>query len=127
MIRASDSVVGEKSSTAEVHANQYGANVIHYLAATDDLEKLREFAQPRLLMQDHAGNSPLHYASESSSYRVAEYIISLFPDAPFYNQSHLTPGHFAARIGDLPMLRILSRSPRVMESVSFTGWNPLHY
>jgi hypothetical protein len=83
--------------------------------------------QPRLRTSGRADNSLLHYAAEPGSYCVAEYIVLLFPDVPFYNQSNLAPGHFAATIGDLSILKILSKSHRVIESTSFTAWNPLHY
>jgi ankyrin repeat protein len=101
--------------------------MIHFFAATNNLEKLREVAQPHLLITDFAGNSPLHYATESRSYLVAQYIVSLFPDVPFFNQAHLTPAHIAAKIGDLDLLKLFSVSKGLIESVTFTGWNPLHF
>jgi hypothetical protein len=90
--------VAEESAAAEFHPHQYGVNILSYFVATDNLGKLQEIAQPRVLIADHAGNSPLHYAAESGSYRVSEYIVSLFPEIPIYNQSNFTPSHFAPEL-----------------------------
>jgi ankyrin repeat protein len=124
-MRSPDATI-EKFSSAEIHADQYDPNICRYYAATDNVDKLREAKLAWLLKPDHMGNSALHYAAESGSYRAAEYIISFDLPTSFPNDLDLTPAHLAARIGDLTMLTILSKSPAIITSVSLTGWNPLH-
>ena len=115
--------------TAQSHAstmNSSGASSIHYFAASNSIVKIREAAKPKLLLPDFDRNSPLHYAAEAGSYAVAEFIVELFPETEFYNLEHVTPGHVAARVGDVRMLEILSRSERMLKSPTFSGWTPLH-
>ena len=104
-----------------------GASSIHYYASTNSIVKIREAARPRLLLPDFYRNSPLHYAAESGSYAVAQFIVDIFPETEFYNLEHVTPGHVAARVGDAKMLEILSHSQKILTSPTFSGWTPLHF
>ena len=116
-----------------VNLASFGSNYINVLASNDNVTKLldllkdKNFSIEEISKQDYKGNTPMHYAAISSSYKIAKLLMTFLISDPLQNKYGLTPIHFAAQVGDLMMLNILKESKIMMSKTSNCGWHPIHF
>ena len=110
-----------------------GCSSLHVIACTDNVSQIFENKNVEkdlissALQTDYLGNTPLHYAACNSSYKVAEFLLTVVYSNSLKNVFGLNPCHFAAEIGDTMMLHTLEKSKAMLDEITYCGWLPLHF
>jgi ankyrin repeat protein len=102
------------------------------VAARDgDLESIRAMrkSKPDLVFSkdDHAGETPLHYAAAKGHKYVAEFLLSCKADANAKDSAGATPLHYAAAGGRVSVAELLLANKADVNATDGDGETPLHY
>lgn len=95
------------------------------MARNDDLTSLTsELSDPAA--GDEAGNTPLHVAAGSGSYRTTLLLLSIDTDISAVNDAGETPLHLAASAGSYEIVKLLIDEGASPDEVDQAGNTPLH-
>ncbi len=125
-----DSVVNTEKFDVHRTWSMYSKNMAHQAAeygGIDVLERIGNYYNISLNIQDGTGRTPLFYAAEAGKVETVDYLIEQGLDVNARNSINWTALHVAIRYGQVPVVQHLLARGADVNAQTNLNWTPLHY